>query len=72
MKYRIIEKEALWTRSGTVFVPQEKYKFWPFWLNLNHGYSFATLKEAEAYIERHKRHVNFKTVIHEFDEKEKK
>ena len=68
MKYRILEKEALWTRSGSFFVPQEKYKFWPFWINLRH--SFATLKEAEAYIERHKRYVNFKTVIHEFDERE--
>lgn len=70
MKYRIIEKAVSWLSSGTVFVPQEKCKFWPFWFNL--GGSFATLKEAEVYIKHRKEFLTFKTVIHEFNEKEKK
>ena len=69
MKYRIIEKKApaplVEVGVFTVFVPQEKYKFWPFWFNL--GRCFVTLEKAETCIKNHK--VIVKTVIHEFDEK---
>lgn len=69
MKYRIIEKKEEMFSSETVFIPQEKCKFWPFWVSI--GHSFATLKEAEAYIKALKKFLTFKTVIHEFNEKEK-
>ena len=66
MKYRIREHQfELISELYTNFIPQKKYAFWPFWINLFDNHIFTSLEKAKEAVERNKNHRNKKPVYHE-------
>jgi hypothetical protein len=64
MQYRIRE-----TPSGligaTVFYIEKKYKFWPFWIQLDYYARYNTLAKAKQELEGYKVMRNTRDIIHE-------
>ena len=71
MKYRILEKRTVITKGNaplSEFIPQKKYSFWPFWMNVIHRhYSDWSLEAAQECIDRYEQgKIKYPVIIHEY------